>query len=354
MRRRRIALSIAAVCAVSLALIVTNAGAAAIPALNLVCPVVDGPVAGQTVTCTYVDATTPAPTTTQDTTTTTSPTTTTATTTTTPMTTDPPATTTTTPATSAFPNTSNTGVPAATSLTTSSGDLTVSTPNAVVDGRNVTGSILVRANGVVIKNSRVGGSINNAGGSWSFTVQDSEVGGTGCTGTTNGGVAVGYENYTVLRSYIHGFADGPRISGANVTVQDSLIVTCRVSGAHGDGVQGYYGGSNAKIYHNTIDVRASAPDVTSAIFIADNSTSADVRDNLLMGGGYTLRLHNDTKNAGSNWRASGNRIVSGSWVNGDTYNTNVCGKTGFVWEDNTLVTLGSNFTVASTVAPMSC
>lgn len=253
-----------------------------------------------------------------------------------------------------FPNVANTGVPTGTTLVAHSGNLTVSTPNTVVDGRHVSGSILVRANGVTIKNSKVGGAVENGGGNWSFTVQDSEIGGSTCTGTTNGGVAVGFSNYTVLRSDIRGFADGPRISGSNILVQDSLIVTCRIPAAHGDGVQGYHGGSNVKLLHNTVDVRGSAPDVTSAIFIADGSTSADVRDNLLLGGGYALRLHNDTQNAGSNWRASGNRVVNRSWVNGGTFNTNVCGKPGFVWEDNTVVTIDAEYQVTGTVKPLPC
>lgn len=280
------------------------------------------------------------------------------TTTTTPpavtTTTTPPAVTTTTPpATASFPNRGNTGVPAGVSLDTVNGDLTVSTANAVVDAKNVTGSVYIRANGVVVKNSRIAGAVTNSFQGWNFTLQDSEVGGSGCTGITNGGVGVGSENYTVMRSYIHGFADGPRDSGSNITVRDSLITICEIQGAHGDGIQGYGGGSNVHIIHNTIDARIPG-NVTSAVFMADDSVSAYVRNNLLMGGGYVLRLHNDLNNAGSNWAATGNRIVANSWRYAATFNTNVCGRAGFQWSDNKLVTIDANYNVTTIGADVGC
>ena len=52
-----------------------------------------------------------------------------------------------------FPDASTTGVPPGTSLTPRSGNLTVSTNNAVVDGISMSGCITVTGYGVTIKNS---------------------------------------------------------------------------------------------------------------------------------------------------------------------------------------------------------
>ena len=53
-----------------------------------------------------------------------------------------------------FPASGNTGVPAGTQLRASS-SLVLSTPNAVVDGLDVTGSVQINASGVTLRRSRV-------------------------------------------------------------------------------------------------------------------------------------------------------------------------------------------------------
>ena len=54
----------------------------------------------------------------------------------------------------AFPDASNTGVPAGTTLTAYTGPSTISTPNTVIDGKTM-GCINVTAGGVIIRNSRI-------------------------------------------------------------------------------------------------------------------------------------------------------------------------------------------------------
>ncbi|HEY1276816.1 MAG TPA: hypothetical protein VGF25_18040, partial [Thermoleophilaceae bacterium] len=84
------------------------------------------------------------------------------------------------PAASAFPTAATTGVPDgwAPSATTS-GNLTVTTDGAVVQGQLVTGSILVRAQNVTIRNSRVYGQIYNQVANQGYNgllVEDTEIG----------------------------------------------------------------------------------------------------------------------------------------------------------------------------------
>jgi hypothetical protein len=249
-----------------------------------------------------------------------------------------------------YPTPACTGVPAGTALTTVNGDVTASTNGQVIDSKLITGSVFIAANNVVIKNSRIYGAILNSNGE-SYTVTDSEIGPlSGC----NGNVAMGYENYTATRLHVHNFGDGPRVSGNNVTVQDSYINVCSNPGDHADGVQGYQGGTNVHLTHNTIDER-NAVDVTAPVFFADNSQSAIVQNNLLAGGGYTLRLHDDFAPDHGPWQATGNRIVNAAWVYGPALTTNTdCNAATMTWSDNRLVTIDASYNVLTTGAQVNC
>ena len=56
------------------------------------------------------------------------------------------------PLLSKWPDATNTGVPAGTTLTPHVGDLTISTPGAVVSGLDITGSVLITASNVTLVN----------------------------------------------------------------------------------------------------------------------------------------------------------------------------------------------------------
>jgi hypothetical protein len=136
---------------------------------------------------------------------------------TTTITTTPPAETTTTTSEAtvsatpgAFPDATNTGVPAGVTLTpytgtvNSSGDCVLQTANQVIDGQTLNCNVLPRASGIVIKNSKVNGIVwldtdNSASTGWSFTLQDTEV-----AGGYRQLAAVCCGNSTVVRSNIHG------------------------------------------------------------------------------------------------------------------------------------------------------
>lgn len=247
-----------------------------------------------------------------------------------------------------YPTPACTGIPAGTNLSTVSGSVTLSTNGQVLDAKLVTGDVIVSANNVVIKNSEVRGRIRNTNGQ-SFTLQDSLVGPTsGCADIE----AVGYQNYTARRVQMRNVSDGFRVSGNDVLIEDSYIKLCSSPGDHSDGIQGYYGGTNVRISHNTIDQR-EARDVTSPIFFADNSESAIITNNLLMGGGFTLRIHDDFTPDKGPWVVTGNRLVQNAWDYGpaSTSNTN-CATT--TWSDNRLVTINANYDITSTGATVSC
>jgi hypothetical protein len=246
-----------------------------------------------------------------------------------------------------WPTAATTGVPAGTTLTTV-GSVTLSTPGQVLDSRLVTGNVTVTASNVVIKNSEILGRVINTG-SGSFTIQDSLVGPTsGCAGIES----VGYGNYTARRVRMRNVSDGFRVSGSNILIEDSFVLLCSSPGDHSDGVQGYGGGNNVVVRHNTIDQR-NASDVNAVVFFADNSRSATVQDNLLMGGNITLRIHDDFNPDIGPWIITGNRLVNGSWNFGPVSTTNTnCATT--TWTDNRLVTIDSNYNVLSLGGTVSC
>jgi hypothetical protein len=247
-----------------------------------------------------------------------------------------------------YPTTSCTGVPSNTTLTTVSGNVTLSTPGQVLDAKLVTGDVIVSADNVIIKNSEVHGTVRNIN-TKSFTVQDTLIGPvSGC----NSYVGVGFENYTARRVQIRNFGDGFRVSGDNILIEDSYVKLCSNPGDHSDGIQGYFGGVNVTINHNTIDQRGIT-DVTSPIFFADDSQSATITNNLLMGGGYTLRIHDDFTPDHGPWIITGNRLVDNAWNFGPISNSNTeCATT--TWSDNRLVTIDSGYNITSLGAIVGC
>jgi len=244
----------------------------------------------------------------------------------------------------AYPTAACTGVPAGTTLTTHQGDLRITTPGQVVDGLRVTGSVDVRAHDVVIRNSEVRGRIiNDLGGTrYRFTIEDSTVGSTtGCSSWGNG--AVGVADYTARRVRIAGFPDGFRVAGSNIRIEDSFVTLCSANpDDHSDGIQAYGagGGSNIVIHHNTIDQRAVTNGAaTSPIFIPNDGerqgnqdVTVTVTDNLLAGGGYSLRVFGHLPFSAP--AVTGNKIVDGTWAYGPLDVT--CNQIG-TWSANAVV-----------------
>lgn len=120
--------------------------------------------------------------------------------TTVPPTTTPPATTV-PPPSGNWPGPSNTGVPVGVTLTTYTGPCTITTANFVIDSKQVNCSLEIRAQGVVIKNSRVKGIINSDElTTFSYSLIDSEVDASGIGDRA----AVGTTGITIRRANIHG------------------------------------------------------------------------------------------------------------------------------------------------------
>jgi hypothetical protein len=187
---------------------------------------------------------------------------------------------------SAFPDGTNTGVPAGTVLTPHPGDLTIVKPGTVVDSLDVTGSISVQADDVAIKRTRVRTGapygIRIFPGYTRTRIHDVEVDGLGrASKLVFGGLA------TLQRVNLHNGEDGYE-PGSGSEIVDSFIHDLHAAGeAHYDGVV-LDSGADITIRRNTIH---SNSDQTSAVMIDNYGgpvSNVVVDGNLLTGGGYTV------------------------------------------------------------------
>jgi hypothetical protein len=210
-----------------------------------------------------------------------------------------------------FPDASSTGVPPGTVLT-SSGGLTINTPGAVIDARDISGPVVVNAPDVTIRRSRIRSSSFGVVSSKStgLVLEDCEIDGLNANNT-----AIGSANLTVRRCNIHGAENGLNVSG-NVTVEDSYIHDLTTAnGAHTDGAQFNQGASDIVFRHNTI--RPNPDDVwrsTSAIIMWNEgdaqNTRVRIENNRLIGTGASFALYAPRQPA-SDIYINNNRFMAG-------------------------------------------
>ncbi len=228
------------------------------------------------------------------------------------------------PSACGYPDGSNTGVPAGTVLTPSSGDFTVRNDGAVIDGMDIDGCITIAASNVVIRDSRIscpgpyGIHLDDRIAATNLLIEDTEV---DCENTQATGIAG--HNLAAVRVNVHGCENGLAMDD-NTSLTDSWIHDLFTGpGGHSDGIQS--GGQHVLIQHNTIS--NLSPGGTSAV-ITDPSSTADftVSGNILDGGGYPLYC---PKTAANGFTVTGNRFAD----KGFAYSTN-CANPWVMWSDN--------------------
>lgn len=164
----------------------------------------------------------------------------------------------TTPLPVTFPNAANTGVPSGVTLTAypcTGNETTISTNGTVIDAKTVNCDLVIKASNVVVKNSKVTGSVYTPDGAlnYSFRIEDSEVAHPVITDW--GRTMIGEANFTVLRTEVTGGNRGIYCR-KNCTVQDSWIHGTKVTGTlHASAIRVSQG---ATLIHNTI--HCDAPD----------------------------------------------------------------------------------------------
>jgi hypothetical protein len=185
-----------------------------------------------------------------------------------------------------FPDATNTG--ANCSALAPSGSITVTSDGAVVEGKNISGSVTVQASDVTIRNDCVTSSdiypVHFVSGS-NLTVEDTTITGTG------GGCARAVEpagNGAVMdRLNVSGCEDGIQMYDHDVLENSYIHDLAFTSSSHNDGVQ-QNGGSNDVVRHNTI---FNPHNQTSCVnFTTDfgGISNITITGNLLNGGNYTV------------------------------------------------------------------
>jgi len=291
----------------------------------------------------------------------------------------------------AYPNRSCTGRPSSlgdTYAITVGDGYTVNADNTIIDNWHVTGTLVIAAKNVTIKNSQIDGTVYNDSGepaqlSSSFTITDSSVGpsprivngdptlkdANGNPLCNSGGLpSLDGHDFTAARVYLYGNQDGVDVTGNNVNVSDSLIQPCFLPGGtdgyHSDGVQDQCGGpcGNFTFTHNTFDSTAlynGTPTGNSAVYLGSayngtgyNAYGVTFKNNMFMGGGYTHELLWDNVGSKTNWIFDSNVWVNKSWAYGPDDAAGTCSHMN--WTNNTAVTIDTNYAITSTVGPVDC
>ncbi|WP_157074854.1 right-handed parallel beta-helix repeat-containing protein [Janibacter limosus] len=189
-----------------------------------------------------------------------------------------------------FPDESTTGVPAGTRLKPS-GSLTIDKDGTVIDGKEITGTVTVKADNVVIRNSRIlntGPFPVRVDGGKNLLVEDSEIDGRG-----RGEAAIAFGKYTLRRVHIHNIPEGPRVAGGDVFIEDSLIHEMVQKGDNHTDVVQVVSGKNIVVRGNALEAynpESGLMGNAAFMFGEDDGpvTDCHVTGNYLNGGNYTV------------------------------------------------------------------
>lgn len=168
------------------------------------------------------------------------------TTTTTPTTTPP----TTVPPAPQFPTPDSVGLPDGLTPVVRTGDWVVTQDGLVIDGREIRGNLIVRADDVTVTRTRVLGTgrhVVHCDGCRDLLIEDSELIGVADEAQN----CLAFSNYTVRRSLLSGCIDGAKANGDSVLEGNWIGNLRRVGSSHNDGVQST-GGAGVVIRGNTI------------------------------------------------------------------------------------------------------
>jgi hypothetical protein len=199
--------------------------------------------------------------------------------------------------TGGLPDASNTGVPPGTVLTPSAA-MTISAAGAVIDAREVNGSITVNAPNVTIRRSRIVSNDFMAirSNSTGLVVEDSEILDGPDTGQNNCHNGIGFGGFTVRRTEIVGCENAADVGEDNVAFANNYVHDLDTEGPshvwgnspHTDGIQG--NGSNVTISHNWIDP-SPGDDANAAIFAPGGSNNYVIQDNYIDGRGTNYAIY---------------------------------------------------------------
>jgi CBS domain-containing protein len=204
-------------------------------------------------------------------------------------------------------------VPAGTVLTPS-GSITVHTAGAVINAKDISGTLVVDAPNVTVRRTRIranGNPIDSTSNAIGLMVEDSELDGGGANGTCVGV----FGGAAVRRTNIHGCENGLNSSGSGTVTNNYIHDLTTANGAHTDGVQISQGSHDVLFRHNTISPQdAGRPASTSAIIMWNaedpQNTRVRIESNRLDGSHASFALYAPRQSA-SDIYINNNRMLAG-------------------------------------------
>jgi hypothetical protein len=195
------------------------------------------------------------------------------------------------PSACGYPDATNTGVPAGTTLTSKSGAVSVTKAGTTVKGLAVTGEVLVEANDTTLEDDEVtaGAGSGNHGIYIAPGVTGTVIDHVTCHGEGKGTQYCIFNKNSATKiesSYLYNC--GECLNGPGTITNSFFDVTAVISGEHYEDI--YYGGGEGPLIveHDTM---LNPQGQTATIFASTdfgNQTTLKITDNLLVGGGYTL------------------------------------------------------------------
>jgi hypothetical protein len=197
-----------------------------------------------------------------------------------------------------FPDATNTGVPAGTTLKPSGG-LVLSTPGQVVSGLDINGSVDIQASNVTLENCII--HVTDPTAYWGVIVRDGlgvlikncTIIGPGSSATTQvSGVNIMGGQVTIDSCNISQVGHGVDVGSGPTVVENSYIHDLNSNpSSHYDGI--YFGGGGGPDFSLLIQNNSiiNSHGWTSAVFLQNTFgpvNNVTVNDNLLVGGGYTV------------------------------------------------------------------
>jgi hypothetical protein len=166
----------------------------------------------------------------------------------------------------------------------------INTPGTVIEGLNITGSVIINAANVTLKNCSITSSDYDVvlvkPGITGAVVENCNI-----NNQSSGGQGIAGQG-TFLNNNIQNAADGIDVRGDNTVIQGNYIHNMSgTSGSHLDGIQADGGFSNLTINHNTV---INEQGQTSAVMLDNYWGPIDkvaITDNLLVGGDYSVYIN---------------------------------------------------------------
>jgi len=200
---------------------------------------------------------------------------------------------------------------------TASGSIEVSIDGTVIDGMDITGTLTIEANNVLIRNSRITATglyaLNVRSGYSNIVIEDTRIRGVGDAVSS---AVQGYSPYTLRRVHVTGGSDNIK-AHAGILVEDSYVTGVYKSpGSHNDVVQ--IRGGSGYIFRNS-SFLGPWQQSTSAFIIQAKSNDVDdlvIEDSYISGGGYSIYTNENNGYSMTNVFVTNNRFELDSWQYG--------------------------------------